>query len=40
VKSAVQEIALAGFGVRQYIVQDSIMHQVDKWGHGAGMYEK
>jgi hypothetical protein len=38
--SAVQKIALAGFGLSRYSVQDSIMHQVDKWGFGAGMYEK
>jgi hypothetical protein len=31
------EIALAGFGFSLYSVHDSIMHQVDKWGYGAGM---
>jgi hypothetical protein len=37
-KSAVQEIALAGFWISQYSVQDSSMLPVVKLGFGAGIY--
>jgi len=32
-----RENALADFGFSRYSVQDSIMHQVGKWGFGAWM---